>query len=170
MIRQIREANRDAKHNVFAYIAGGTARYSDDGEPGGSAGLPVMNVLSAEGVSSVCCVVTRYFGGALLGFGGLQRAYTRAAQLALASAGIGERSELSGLKISCAYSLYERVIRFLDESGAVAEDTDFGTEVTISAWLGEDKLPGTVKALMDLSNGAISIHETKELRAVIKAR
>ena len=89
-LREIREQHWDAKHNVYAYIIreGGIMRYSDDGEPGGTSGMPTLNVFRSEEIQNVCCVITRYFGGVLLGSGGLVRAYSNTAKMALDAAGI----------------------------------------------------------------------------------
>ena len=91
-LKEMRETYWDATHNVYAYvIKDGPTRFSDDGEPGGTAGMPVLDVLQREGVYNVCCVVTRYFGGTLLGTGGLVRAYSRSAKLALDAAGLSQK-------------------------------------------------------------------------------
>ena len=166
-IRVTREKYWDARHNVFAYVAGSGARYSDDGEPSGSGGLPVMNVLTNTGVGSVCCVVTRYFGGILLGFGGLQRAYSKAASLALDNAGIGQLAELSCLAVSCSYAMYERVNRFFTGGGAVVENTDFGVDVALDAWLPADELDSTAEQLKNLTGGAAKIIKKEGLRTII---
>ena len=106
----------DASHNVFAYILreGNTARFSDDGEPQGTAGQPMLNVFQREGVVNVVCVVTRYFGGILLGAGGLVRAYSKAASMALEAAGRARMAEWQSVAVECSYAHYERLRRLLD--------------------------------------------------------
>ena len=108
MLRAIREAHRDATHNVYAYCIreNNLTRYSDDGEPNGTSGMPVLNVFFGAGVTNVCCVVTRYFGGTLLGTGGLARAYTRAAQMALEAAGIAQMASFTELLLALPYPFY----------------------------------------------------------------
>ncbi len=111
IIHKLHEEHRTARHHCYAYIVGensGIMRYSDDGEPGGTAGLPMMDVLKMRGIVNCCVVVVRYFGGILLGTGGLVRAYTQAAQAAVESAGI-VRMELTGVE-SCElpYSSWDR--------------------------------------------------------------
>ena len=113
MLRELREAHRDATHNVFAYRIreNNLTRYSDDGEPSGTSGLPTLGVFTGAEVKNVCCVVTRYFGGTLLGTGGLVRAYTKAAQLALEAAGIAEMALWTRFTLALPYPFYERAQR-----------------------------------------------------------
>ena len=115
-IREMREKHWDATHNVFAYILrdNNVMRYSDDGEPGGTSGMPTLNVFRGEGIVNVCCVVTRYFGGVLLGTGGLVRAYSAAAKAGLEAAGVQEMALWRGKLLSCAYGQYERIRRLLE--------------------------------------------------------
>ena len=131
MLRELREAHRDATHNVFAYRIreNNLTRYSDDGEPSGTSGLPTLGVFTGAEVTNVCCVVTRYFGGTLLGTGGLVRAYTKAAQLALEAAGISQMALWTAFTLSLPYPFYERAQRLLAEYEAVTENADFGADV-----------------------------------------
>ena len=109
-LEAVKKREYDARHNCWAYVLHtGQKRYSDDGEPQGTAGQPILNVLEREGVQDVLCVVTRYFGGILLGAGGLCRAYTKAAKDALDDAGISELRPWSVLRLDCPYALFERV-------------------------------------------------------------
>ena len=125
--------HKDATHNVWAYfIDGGThARYSDDGEPQGTAGIPVLNVLKMSGVTDLCVVVTRYFGGTLLGAGGLVRAYSAAAKAALDAAGFASMEAYAILKISCGYSTYQKLTVQLAALGALQDCATFGSDVEI---------------------------------------
>ena len=108
-LEAVKKREYDARHNCWAYVLHtGQKRYSDDGEPQGTAGQPILNVLEREGVQDVLCVVTRYFGGILLGAGGLCRAYTKAAKDALDDAGISELRPWSVLRLDCPYALFER--------------------------------------------------------------
>lgn len=136
-LRETREMHRDATHNVYAYCIreNSIMRYSDDGEPQGSSGLPALNVFRALEIVNFCCVVTRYFGGTLLGTGGLARAYSRAASMALEAAGISTVCLWQTMLISCPYAMYERVKRELDQLEAVTLSTDFGADVTVEAML-----------------------------------
>ena len=144
-IKQMREEYWDATHNCWAYIIreGNLMRYSDDGEPQGTAGMPILDVLRHEQLENVCCVVTRYFGGILLGTGGLVRAYTKGAQVAVAAAGVQRMSLFSVLLIACPYNLYDIVTRLLPDHDCAVEQTDYGADVTLTATVpagGEDAL------------------------------
>jgi uncharacterized YigZ family protein len=154
-LRQTREKHRDASHNVYAYIIreNNISRYSDAGEPSGTAGTPALNVFLSEGVTNVCCVITRYFGGTLLGAGGLVRAYSKTAKLALDAAGIARMDSYAEIMISVEYSFYERARLILEEFEAVIEATDFGTDVVIEALARRDKTDALREALTEASNG-----------------
>ena len=155
LLRQTREKHRDATHNVYAYIIrdNNITRYSDDGEPSGTSGLPTLNVFAAGEITNVCCIVTRYFGGTLLGAGGLVRAYAKAAKLALDAAGIARMAQWREVRLTCDYALYERAKRLLEEQEALIKNTDFGTNIEIVALVREDRADGFILKLTDLSNG-----------------
>lgn len=120
----------DATHNVYAYILpNNVSKYSDDGEPQGTAGLPVYNVLSKKEIENVLVVITRYFGGTLLGKGGLIRAYTDATKKGLESAEIYEVVEYSKIKIDCEYNIKDKILFFLDKKG-IEYVPDYGEKVT----------------------------------------
>lgn len=157
MIAAVKKEHYDARHNCFAYIIreGGVMRYGDDGEPQGTAGQPILAVLSGAGVQNVCCTVTRYFGGVLLGTGGLVRAYTAAAKAALDDAGISQMALWQNISLRCAYNMFERVRRLLDEHEAVLENTDYGADIVISALVREDKTAAFSDALREMSAGSI---------------
>lgn len=144
-IKEMRETYWDATHNCYAYILreGNVMRYSDDGEPQGTAGMPILDVLRHEQLENCLCVVTRYFGGVLLGTGGLVRAYTKGAQIAVAAAGVQRMSLFSVALIVCPYNLYEMVLHLLPDYDCAAEQTDFGADVTLTVTLpagGEERL------------------------------
>lgn len=155
-IRETCAMHSDATHNVYAYILkdGGVMRYSDDGEPGGTSGMPTLNVFRSGGVFDVCCVVTRYFGGILLGSGGLVRAYSNAAKLALDSAGTAVMGQWKQVSITCPYSAYERMCRLLDARGAAVENPVFEADVTLSVHIRADMYDGLEAAISDLTSGA----------------
>ena len=156
-IAEVKKEHYDARHNCFAYIVreGGVVRYGDDGEPQGTAGQPILAVLTGAELTNVCCTVTRYFGGVLLGTGGLVRAYTAAAKAALADAGICRMAQWYSERIRCPYPMYERIRRLLEAQEAVVEDTDYGADVTISALLRADRAQDFETALRELSAGAV---------------
>ena len=122
----------DATHNVYAYLlnGGATARYSDDGEPQGTAGIPVLNVVKMSGASDLVVVVTRYFGGILLGAGGLVRAYGAGAKLAVDAAGLAVFEPFAVLAVRLGYSDYQKFAAALPKLGAAEDSSDFGEDVT----------------------------------------
>ena len=133
LVKRIKAEHHDARHNVFAYVcsSGNVQRYSDDGEPQGTAGIPVLDVIRKSGLDDVCVVVTRYFGGILLGAGGLVRAYTAAAKLAIDEAGIVTYEKYSELRLVLNYSDYQKILAKLPSFNAKIDNTYFATDVTL---------------------------------------
>ena len=140
-VKKIRGKHGDARHNVFAYTLGGgvTARYSDDGEPQGTAGIPVLDVLRKSGVDDACIVVTRYFGGILLGAGGLVRAYSAAAKMALDAAEIATFEPYTEFSLTCTYPEYQKISAELPRFSAIIDDTDYADNVTVKFAIKSDK-------------------------------
>lgn len=132
-VKQLKKQYSDATHNVYAYLLkdGIIARYSDDGEPQGTAGMPVLETIRKSGVNDVCVVVTRYFGGILLGAGGLVRAYSHSASIAIDGAGIVTYEPYAAYELRCGYSEYQRYSNILSVAGAVIDDTEFGADVLV---------------------------------------
>lgn len=166
-IKEMREQHWDATHNVYAYIIkDGPTRFSDDGEPGGTAGMPTLQVLQREGLYNICCVVTRYFGGILLGAGGLVRAYAKGAKIAVDAAGISRKRVWSSLYVPCPYPFYERVKLEVAASGGIIRDTQFGSEVELEILMPVEKAESFLIRLADLSAGKLEGMETgQEYRA-----
>ena len=132
-VKSIKKQYADATHNVWAYhLKGGIiARYSDDGEPQGTAGMPVLEAIRKSGVDDVCVVVTRYFGGILLGAGGLVRAYSHSAVIAIEGAEIVTYEPYYEYELVCGYSEYQKYSNILGIERAVIDSTDFGAEVIV---------------------------------------
>lgn len=159
-IESVRKKYADATHNVWAYVlADGQMRWSDDGEPGGTSGQPTLNVFRSALVCDVACVVTRYFGGTLLGSGGLVRAYSKAASMALEAAGRARMAEWRSIAVECTYAQYERVRRLLEGMGATDMDGSFGEFVTISALLPLDAAQAVSARLTDMTAGSARVAE-----------
>lgn len=157
-VEETKKKYHDARHNCWCYILrGGTLRYADDGEPQGTAGQPMLNVFQRETVENVCCVVTRYFGGVLLGTGGLVRAYSAAAKLALDAAGIARMAQWNRYLLGCAYPLYERVRRLCEAHNCVVVDTDFGADVSLEVLTRADMTACFLKELREMSNAAVTV-------------
>lgn len=170
-IRAMREQYWDARHNVYAYIiADGPTRYSDDSEPQGTAGMPVLDVLRREEIFNVTCVVTRYFGGVLLGTGGLVRAYSKSAKLALDAAGISILRTWDCLKLDCPYRLYEPILAALDPFEAVTEQTDFGAEVTLTLLVPQSRTDALTARLTDLSGGQLRPERLAPINRAVPAK
>ena len=166
-IAEISKKHWDAKHNVYAYSIreGGIKRYSDDGEPQGTAGMPVLNVILQEDITDCVVVVTRYFGGILLGGGGLVRAYTHSAKIGIDAAGIITLSKWTVCKISCDYTFYGKLETFIRDFGGVIENTDFGENVTLEYRIEKGTEDAFDKKLKDLTNGKIAFDITGEVIA-----
>ncbi len=132
-INKVKKENFGARHNVYAYILrdNGLTRYSDDGEPHSTAGMPTLDVLRKSGLTDVCVVVTRYFGGVLLGTGGLVRAYTAATKAAIDNAGVVKMQFCNICKASCSYSDAEQLVRVISSSGGTVNDTIYTDKVEV---------------------------------------
>ena len=155
-IEAVKKRYHDARHNCWCFtLRDGTLRYSDDGEPQGTAGQPMLEVLTKQGITDAVCVVTRYFGGILLGTGGLARAYTKGAKDALAAAGISVERLWDRLLVCCAYSLYERIRQETQKCGGVIENTDYGADVTLTILIPETETDIYLTRLVELSAGAV---------------
>ena len=161
-INTIKSKHWDATHNVYAYVLreNNIQRYSDDGEPGGTAGVPVLDVILKEGVSDVCVVATRYFGGTLLGAGGLVRAYSHTSKIALEAGKIITMAQCSVMKAEVDYSFYERFNKLLEEFGANIINTEFADKVRLTFSLKENLSEYLNERLTDLSNGKYSAEIT----------
>ncbi len=164
-INSIKAQHRKAKHNVYAYVLrnDNISRYSDDGEPQGTAGVPVLDVLLKRGLTDVCVVVTRYFGGILLGGGGLVRAYSHAASLACDAAVIRDMRLCHRLRISTDYGLYGKIAYLLPNYSTITVSSDFGSKVVLEILVTSDKLSALQKELIEASNGAAAIEDCGEL-------
>lgn len=155
-IQLMKKQHYDATHNCWAYIIkDGAVRFSDDGEPGGTAGMPMLQVLQREGLYNVVCVVTRYFGGILLGAGGLVRAYTKGAKIAVDAAGKSMKRVWTVLYVPCPYSYYERVKLLVGTFGGIVRDTQFGAEVELELLFPEAQAEPFLAELTDLSAGTV---------------
>lgn len=166
-IQQMKKQHYDATHNCWAYIIrDGAVRFSDDGEPGGTAGMPMLQVLQREGLYNVVCVVTRYFGGILLGAGGLVRAYTKGAKIAVDAAGRSMKRVWTALYVPCPYPFYERVRLEAESCGGIVRQADFGSEVELELLFPEANTERFLTRLTDLTSGTVESMEIgKEYRA-----
>lgn len=166
-VAKIKKKHADARHNVFAYTLRGGAvkRYSDDGEPQGSAGMPVLDVLVKAGLDGAVAVVTRYFGGILLGTGGLVRAYSGAASAAVTAAGIVTLEECAVLKVNLSYNDHARVGNDLKRSGANVTNTEYGAEVTLTMTVPEDGSRILCERITELTAGRAVVNRVGSVMA-----
>ena len=164
-IRTIREMHREARHHCFAYIIGmnsGIIRYSDDGEPNGTAGLPILNDLKNEKIVNCCVVVVRYFGGVLLGTGGLSRAYSQGCKIALDAAGLVQMELSSETRCLVSYSLWNTVQFVLQKMDVKVHDVIYHDKVEFLLDTRTKDFENTVRILTDKTDGKISFGESEK--------
>ena len=156
-LNEIKKRHWDATHNVHAYCLreGGVKRYSDDGEPQGTAGIPVLDVLQKSDVTDVAVVVTRYFGGTLLGAGGLVRAYSHAASIALKAAGVVTMAMYQEMTLSCDYNQYGRVSSLIPEMGGLMGVVRYTDRVDIDFTIAEERISSLNKELQNATCGEV---------------
>ncbi len=154
-LASVRAQHRTARHNVYAYVLrdGNRTRYSDDGEPAKTAGLPVLEAIQHAGVTDCVVVVTRYFGGILLGTGGLVRAYTASAAAGLAAAQIVTVRSCVSVEITVEYSLYERAALLFQQAGAQLDEPVFSDKVFLRGVMPAGAEQGLLPALQQLTRG-----------------
>ena len=162
-IKEMKARYYDARHNCWCYRIGhAVARYSDDGEPQGTAGQPMLKVLEREEVTNVCCVVTRYFGGILLGAGGLTRAYSKGAKDALIASGIAVMGAWARVKVPCTYPLFQRVKLEIESANGVVDDVQYGADVVLAVSLPAEQTESLQRRLTELSAGGIAVEVLSE--------
>ena len=155
-LKLVRQEHKDATHNCYAYVIGqnaGIMRYTDDGEPGGTAGLPMMEVIRARGVTNVCVVVTRYFGGILLGAGGLVRAYSHACALALEAAKVAVMEKSQRWLVEVSYPQWDKVMHHLKAQPVLMEKAEFALAVTVTLLIREKDAPAVLCLLDTWTDG-----------------
>ena len=163
-IAEVKAAHRMARHNVYAYVLrGGRVRYTDDGEPAKTAGMPTLEAIQHAGLEDVAVVVTRYFGGILLGTGGLVRAYSHGAKIALDAGRIITMALCQTAELVCDYNQYGRLLSLIPEAGGVVTDTQFTDVVEISFQIPGESLPALNRKLADATSGSVQAQVAGEL-------
>ncbi len=164
-INEIKQKHWDATHNVYAYVLRDmmTRRYSDDGEPQGTAGIPVLDVLLKAEIVDVAVVATRYFGGTLLGAGGLVRAYSHTAKIAVEAGKIVTMQLCAVAEVKCDYSFYGKLPSLIEENGGKIDGTDFADNVKVTFRIAQEKLEKFNEILTDVSNGRFFAEKTGEI-------
>ncbi len=164
-IKDIKEKYKDASHHCYAYIIGrnaGIMRYQDDGEPSGTAGQPIMEVLRQQGLVDCCCVVVRYFGGVLLGAGGLTRAYTKGCVVAVDAAGIALMEQSVGLQLSIPYPLWDKVLHRLGTLPVHIKETEYSEQVDAALIIRLKHQEEIKEAIAESSDGRVRIRTDEE--------
>ena len=162
----MRADHKDATHNCYAYIIGanmGVMRYSDDGEPGGTAGMPIIEVMKTRGVTNCCVVVTRYFGGVLLGAGGLVRAYSQGAAAAINACGVGVMHPTARYLMEIPYPMLNRMDYFLKGEPVIVEDKAYTDVITYTLILKFTDEEGFLARLTNMSEGRIEPLRAEEM-------
>ncbi|MBE6728720.1 MAG: YigZ family protein [Ruminococcaceae bacterium] len=168
-VKEMKTKYWDAKHNVFAYILKtGTARFSDDGEPHSTAGKPVLDIITKNDLTNICVVVTRYFGGILLGTGGLVRAYSEATKNALNNADIIEMGLITKLATCCDYQQYNRIVPFIENNNAIVVNTVFEENVLIEFTIEDSKKEKFETAFTDAFFGKLVLEEKGKIFSKVK--
>ena len=165
-LASVRADHKDATHNCYAYIIGanmGVMRYSDDGEPGGTAGMPIIEVMKAHGVTNCCVVVTRYFGGVLLGAGGLVRAYSQGAAAAINACGVGVMHPTARYLMEIPYPMLNRMDYFLKGEPVIVEDKAYTDVITYTLILKFADEKGFLARLTNMSEGRIDPLRAEEM-------
>ncbi len=154
--RSIRERYKEARHHVFAFLLrDGRSRFSDDGEPSGTGGKPVLDVITGSGVCDIAVVVTRYFGGVLLGTGGLTHAYSKGASVAIAAAQKRYLHPAVPLTVSCDYSFYGKLSYIMPQFEIATESSDFGAEISLNLWCKSELVKDFCAQLTEHSGGQL---------------
>ena len=165
-LADLRRKHKDASHNCYAYIIGanmGIMRYSDDGEPGGTAGMPIIEVMKAREVTNCCVVVTRYFGGILLGAGGLVRAYSQGSAEALNAAGVGIMHPTKRIMVGVDYGMLGVIEHFLKGEPVVVEEKEFTVSVTMTLRIRSSDYAAFCERLLSVSEGQCEPIEIDEM-------
>lgn len=171
LLEAVKREHYDARHNCWCYIIrNGAERYSDDGEPQGTAGIPMLEVLRRQNMTNCVCVVTRYFGGVLLGAGGLLRAYTKSAGDALAAAGTSVVRPWSCMDVPCSYSGAERLKTECTAMGGIVEDVEYSSSVTLKVLIPAETEADFTARIFDISGGTVTPLRTGETHRAVRIK
>ena len=165
-IDEIKKKHYDATHNCSAYIIGANSnvqRFNDDGEPSGTAGIPMLEVMKKEGLTNLCVVVTRYFGGTMLGAGGLVRAYSKGSKIAIESAGIVDMDSFYKLVVKYDYTYHGKIMNYIDGNEIKISGTDYDDFVNLSITVYNDRVDSVLEALNDITSANYELLSREEL-------
>ena len=163
-IEEMRSKYWDARHNVFAYTVnkGASSRFSDDGEPHGTAGKPILDVIQGSGVKDIAIVVTRYFGGVLLGTGGLVRAYSKSAKDAIACVPLAQMTPCTVFSTSCEYTDHQRLVSLIESSGGNIENSEYTDKVTLTYYFKDTEVEAFLPKLSEAFSARITAKECEK--------
>lgn len=165
-IEAVKKRHRDARHNCWCYrLESGVERYSDDGEPQGTAGVPMLSVFQKADVTNLCCVVTRYFGGVLLGAGGLVRAYSQTARDAMDAAGVGKMQPWTRLSLSAPYPLLEQLKLLCSQCSGTVENVQYADQVSLSFLFPSEQVDAFTALVTELTAGSLQAEVAGEIMA-----
>lgn len=170
-IEEIKKKHKDATHNVSAYVIGKESniqRFSDDGEPSGTAGIPVLEVLKKEEIRNAVVVVTRYFGGVKLGGGGLIRAYTKASKIAIDASIIVTMKKFNLVSMDIQYTAYGKIENYFMENGYIPDNINYLEDVNIDIYVSKDVYKSFIEDLMDITSGDLKYHIEDEKYLPVK--
>lgn len=171
ILDELRKKYWDASHNVYAYsLCGGITRCSDDGEPSGTAGRPTLEVITREGITNVLVVVTRYFGGILLGAGGLVRAYAHSAKIALDAAGVAAMRKTIDYTLRVDYTFFEQVKLEVEAAGGGITNTDYAEAVTLDLWIPDGGEAAFEQRITELTAGRVQPRPSGEGRQFVRIK
>lgn len=171
ILDELRKKYWDASHNVYAYsLLGGTTRCSDDGEPSGTAGRPTLEVITREGITNVLVVVTRYFGGTLLGAGGLIRAYAHSAKIALDAAGVAAMRRVVNYSIRVDYTFFERIKLEVEAAGGEVTNVEYADAVMLELWIPDGGEAEFERRMTELTAGRLQPKPCGEARRAVRIR
>lgn len=172
-IEEIKKKHWNARHNVPVYVLGhkyDLQRYSDDGEPSGTAGIPILEMLKKEHITNIAVVITRYFGGIKLGTGGLVRAYTQSAKETLQKVGVVDVEEYTLLSIICDYSLHGKIQNFIMNDYYIVESTEFKENVVMRVYCKPADSVGVTQEMMEISNGLARVTKIRNDVLAVKEK
>lgn len=164
-VNEIKSMHKQARHNCWAYVIGenyGIQRYSDDGEPQGTAGIPILEVMKKQEITDCCVVVTRYFGGVLLGAGGLTRAYTKGASIAVKAGGVVEKVKGSKVSISIDYDFIGKIQYLCGQNNWHIEDSEYTDKVVVHIYAENSIIETIEKEVTEATNGKAAIEKSEE--------
>jgi uncharacterized YigZ family protein len=169
-VERIRKKHWHATHNVPVYLLDAVQRYSDDGEPSGTAGIPILEMLKKEGITDICIVVTRYFGGIKLGTGGLVRAYTNSAKAVLQEIGVIEKRVYQSVEMVFDYTLHGKIQNYcMNQPAVIVAETSFSDRVAMQLRIEPESYDQTIAQIIEMTANQVEMSEPKQMYLTFRA-